>query len=123
MSILHGFLGNASEKDIHEVETELHSILLDGEKVEQAYKLIRDLFIFTNKRLILVDKQGITGHKTEFMSIPYGSISYFSVETAGMLDLDSDLHIGVRSGPTITKKFRRDSQIEKVQKTLASYIL
>jgi len=123
MTNIHGILGNASEKDINEVKSEVDGILIEAEVIEHAYKLIRDLLIFTNKRLILVDKQGITGKKAEFLSIPYASISYFSIESAGHFDLDSDMKIGVRSGPTIIKKFRRDSQIENVQKTLARYIL
>lgn len=64
--------------------------MLEGENVEAAFKLVRDLIVFTEKRLILVDKQGITGKKTEFQSIPYKSISRFSVETAGRFDLDSE---------------------------------
>ncbi len=61
--------------------------------IEKAYQLIRDLFVFTNKRLILVDKQDLTGHKVEYQSLPYKSIIHFSVETAGHFDLDAMLKI------------------------------
>jgi len=55
--------------------------------------LIRALFVFTNKRLILVDKQGLTGNKVEYHSLPYRIITHFSVETAGHFDLDAELKV------------------------------
>lgn len=64
MGIFDGFIGNASEADIKEVQDEFSAVLAPSEQVEKAYRLVRDLFIFTNKRLILVDKQGITGKKS-----------------------------------------------------------
>ncbi|TKI78688.1 PH domain-containing protein, partial [Bacillus wiedmannii] len=84
-----GILGNASNASTESVERDLEKIMLDDEKVEHAYKLIRDLIVFTNRRLILVDKQGISGKKTEYHSIPYKSITQFSIETAGHFDLDA----------------------------------
>ena len=63
-----------------------------------AFKLLRDVYIFTSKRLILVDKQGLTGKKVEMLSIPYRAISRFSVETAGHFDLDAELKIWISSG-------------------------
>jgi hypothetical protein len=63
--------------------------------VHTAYLLIRDTILFTDRRLILIDKQGITGKKTEYHSIPYRSITHFAVETAGTFDLDAELKIWV----------------------------
>lgn len=65
-------------------------LLTSTETIEVGFKLIREFFIFTNKRLLLVDKQGITGKKVAYMSILYKSISRFSIETAGHLDLDAN---------------------------------
>ena len=65
--------------------------LAPGEVVEHAYQLIRDYFVFTNKRLVLVDKQGMTGSKVEYHSLPYKSITHFSIETGGTFDLDAEL--------------------------------
>ena len=62
-----------------------------GGKVEHAYQLIRDYFVFTDKRFVLVDKQGVTGSKVEYHSIPYKGITHFSIETAGTFDLDASL--------------------------------
>ena len=78
MGLFDGLIGNASEVNIQEVQKDYANILAPAEGIEKAYKLIRDMFIFTNKRLILVDKQGITGKKTEYHSIPYKSITHFS---------------------------------------------
>jgi hypothetical protein len=105
------------------VEKELEVIVTEGEKVEKAYKLIRDMIVFTNRRLILIDKQGMTGKKVEYHSIPYRSITHFSVETAGTFDLDAELKIWISSmQQPIQKQFKKDKSIYDVQKALALYI-
>ncbi len=124
MGILDGLLGNATEADIRGTEKDLQNILIANERVEQAYKVIRDLMVFTTKRLIIVDKQGVTGKKTDYHSIPYKTITHFSVETAGTFDLDAELNIWVSgSNAPISKEFRKDKSIYDVQKVLASYVL
>jgi hypothetical protein len=95
MGFLDGLMGNASELNVQEVQKEFQHVLAAGEQIEKAYKLIRDLFIFTGKRLILVDKQGLTGKKIELHSIPYKSITHFSIETAGTFDYDAELSFKV----------------------------
>ena len=70
MGLLDGMLGNASKVDAAKFETEFTQILAPGEKVEHVYQLIRDYFVFTDKRLVLVDKQGMTGSKVEYHSLP-----------------------------------------------------
>lgn len=79
MGFFDGLMGNVSEVDIKAVEKELEVIAVQNERVEKAYILIRDLIVFTNTRLILIDKQGMTGKKVEYHSIPYKSITHFSV--------------------------------------------
>lgn len=124
MGFLDGIMGNASEVNIGEVQKEFETTLTSDEQVEKAYKLIRDLFIFTNKRLILVDKQGITGKKTELISLPYRNITYFSIETAGNFDLDAELKIWVSGSSTpIQKQFNKSLNIYEVQSVLADYVL
>ncbi|MDV2683714.1 PH domain-containing protein [Alkalihalophilus lindianensis] len=124
MGLLDGLMGNASEINLTEVEKELEVILIDGEVIEKGYKLIRDLFIFTNTRLIVVDKQGVTGKKIEYHSVPYKSITHFSVETAGTFDLDAELKIWVSStAEPIKKQFKKDKSIFDVQKAIATYVL
>lgn len=119
-----GLFGNASEVDVREIQRDLEAILVDGERVVKAFRIIRDMFIFTEKRLILIDKQGITGKKAEYHSIPYKSISHFSVETAGTFDLDAEMKIYISGNMNpIQREFRRGSNITDVQKTLAAFIL
>ncbi|WP_164214773.1 PH domain-containing protein [Virgibacillus sp. YIM 98842] len=123
MGLFDGIIGNASEVDAAKVEKEVSELLTASEKVEHAYKLIRDLFIFTNKRLILVDKQGVSGKKTEYHSLPYKSITHFAVETAGTFDLDAELKIWVSGGSApIEKTFNKQLNIYDVQAVLASYV-
>jgi hypothetical protein len=117
-------MGNASEVEPSEIEGDFAQILAGGEKIERAYQLIRDLFVFTNKRLILVDKQGITGNKVEYHSLPYKSITHFSVETAGHFDLDAELKIWISGSPLpIEKRFNKNLNIYLVQSVLAGYVL
>jgi hypothetical protein len=93
------------------------------EKVVIAYKLVRDYVVFTDLRLLLVDKQGLTGKKIEFHSLPYKSISHFSVETAGHFDLDAELKIWISSATTpIEKKFSKAVNIFEVQALLAKAV-
>ncbi|KGE18916.1 PH domain-containing protein [Paenibacillus wynnii] len=124
MALFNGLLGNASQVDISEIKRDFAQILAPQEKIERAYKLIRDMFIFTDKRLIMVDKQGVTGKKTEYHSIPYKSISHYSVETAGHFDLDAELCIYVSGGSMPLKKtFNKSVNIYEVQAVLSQYIL
>ena len=123
MGLLSALLGNASEADVEDVERTLENILADDERVERAFRLVRDLLIFTNHRFILVDRQGMTGKKTSYDSIPYRAITHFPVETAGHFDLESELKIWI-SGTVepIQRTFTRGQSILEVQKALASYV-
>ena len=124
MGFLDGLFGNASEVNIDKIEKEMEILLTDGEEVQRAYVVIRDSYVFTNKRLILVDKQGITGKRIEYHSIPYKSITHFSIESAGHFDMDSELKIWIAgTGAPIEKEFKRDKSIFNVQQALSYYIL
>lgn len=119
-----GLIGNAREVDAQELQKDLDALLVEAEKVLRAFKIIRDLFVFTNRRLILIDKQGITGRKSDYHSIPYKSISHFSVETAGSFDLDAEMKIYIAGNPVpIVREFKKGTDLVAVQKTLADYIL
>ena len=102
----------------------MEGILIPGEQVELAYVLVRDLIVFTEYRLILVDKQGMTGKKTSYKSLPYRSISRFSVETSGHFDLDAELKIWVSSAvePSEVLQFKSDNSVIEIQQALASAV-
>ncbi len=123
MGLFSGMLGNASEVDSDELSKEFENVLSEDEQIDSAYKLIRDLIVFTNKRLILVDKQGITGRKKEYHSIPYKSIYEFATENAGTFDDDSELKLytSISKEPRVIE-FKGGGEIIQVQKTLAKYV-
>ena len=124
MGILSGLMGHSSEINAADLEKDFLNILIEGEQIVKAYQVIRDLFVFTDKRMILVDKQGLTGKKVEYKSIPYRFITHFSVETAGSFDYDSELKIWVSGQPLpIQKEIKKGANIIDLQKTLASLIL
>lgn len=125
MGLFSGLIGNASQKDSDKVEEQLADILIPNEQVRLAYALVRDLIVFTEKRLILVDKQGMTGKKTSYKSIPYRSISRFTVETSGHFDLDAELKIWISSAtePSEILQFNSDRNVVEIQQALAAAVL
>lgn len=124
MGLFNAIMGHASEVSIEKISDEFKPILVNGEHIEKAFKLIRDMFVFTNKRLILVDKQGLTGSKVDYVTIPYASIIKFSKESAGLLDLDAELKIWVRGEALpIKKQFGKNDNINDVYLILSQHIL
>lgn len=124
MGLLNGLLGNASTIDPREIAEELEPILASEETIEVAFKVIRDQFIFTSARLLLIDKQGLTGKKVEYLSIPYKAITRFSVETAGHFDLDAELKVWVSgAAEPIEKTLRGADNVAEIQKALATAVL
>ncbi|WP_368263803.1 PH domain-containing protein [Enterococcus innesii] len=125
MGLFDGIMGNATQLSDKSVEKELKDVLTADERIDLSFKLVRDLIVFTNKRLIIIDKQGVSGKKVEYKSIPYKSISRFSVETSGHFDLDAELKIWISSAelPAETLQFRKDKNIIAIQQALASAVL
>ncbi|RZJ65843.1 MAG: PH domain-containing protein [Flavobacterium sp.] len=124
MGLFNAILGNASEVSIADISKEFQPMLIEGENIEKAFKLIRDMFIFTNKRLILVEKQ-LVGTKTDYLSIPYSNVIKFSKESAGILDLDAELKIWIKDeAEPIKKQFGKGSDnINEVYRILGQHIL
>ena len=125
MGLFSALLGNAGAVNQETLVKDYGKLLITGEEIELGFKLIRDTFIFTNKQLILIEKQGITGSKIEYKSITYKSISRFSVETAGTFDLEAELKIWVSSEahPSIVKQFNKSVNVYDVQNVLAHHVL
>ena len=123
--MIDSLFGNASQVEPQKIQIQFADVLVSGEQVTMAFKLVRDMFIFTNKRLILVDRQGVTGSKVEYVTIPYKSIKYFSVETAGHFDRDAELKIWLANDkmPTVEKELKKGIDIIALQKLLAFYVL
>lgn len=124
MGFFDGLIGNASEVKVEKIVEEYERLLAPSERIEKAYKLVRDVFIFTNKRLVLIDKQGVTAKKVEYHSIPYRSITHFSIETAGHFDLEAELKIWISgASEPIEKTFNSSLNIYEIQTVLAEYVL
>lgn len=110
--------------DTTKLQEKYDRLLIDGEKVELGFTLFRDVFMFTDRRLIIIEVQGVTGSKVEYKSMPYKSISRFSLETAGTFDLDAELKIWISSEdtPSVCKKFNKSINVYEVQKYLAQKV-
>lgn len=122
MGFLDALMGNASEVSIEDVAEELAPILGESESLQKVFKEIRDMYVFTNKRLILIDKQGLTGRKVDYHTIPYKAITQFKLETSGHFDMDAELKIWVsgQSDP-IEKELKKDTVVG-IQQTLANFL-
>lgn len=125
MGLFSSLIGNAGAVKPDELREKYQRLLLEEEEIEIGFKLVRDTFIFTNRRLVLIDKQGVTGRKTSYFSVSYKSISRFSIETAGTFDLDAELKIWISSEnqPSLSYKFNKSVDVYEVQKLLASHVL
>lgn len=124
MSIISGLIGNAAETGIEDVKKDYGKLLGRNEDVIQAYQWVRDLLIFTDFRLIMVDIQGATGKKVDYHSIPYRSIRHFAVESTGHFDLEAELKIWVSGlgAEPLVYTFSRDADVYKVQALLAECV-
>jgi len=101
----------------------IEPILIEGEIIEGAFSHTRDMVWFTDKRIIAMDVQGITGSKKEFLSFPYSKITSFSVETAGTFDGDSDFKIWLSGFGAFEIKFHRNLNIRSIGKYLSQKLL
>lgn len=104
------------------VPHDVQELLINGEVAERAFRTVRNVAIFTNKRLIVKDVQGLTGSKVEIYSLPYSSVHMWSTENAGMLDFTSEVELWTRAG-NIKIQLKRDINIRSFERLLAEYIL
>ena len=104
------------------VPTDVSNMLIAGETAICAYKTVRDIAIFTNKRLIVRDAQGITGKKIEIYTLPYSSIIMYSTENAGIVDINSEVELWTKIG-TIKINLSRGIDVRELDKIFATYIL
>ncbi|HIF9200069.1 TPA: PH domain-containing protein [Photobacterium damselae] len=123
MGLFDALLGNAGAMDLNEATEDLAPILGPNETIELAYKLIRDMIVLTDNRLLLIDKQGLTGKKVEYRSIPYKSITMFTVESKSHFDMDAELKLWI-SGQhdPISLEFNGKTNIYTMQGLLAAKI-
>lgn len=105
------------------IPNDVQDLLINGEEAIAAYKTLRDSAIFTNKRLIVRDAQGLTGKKVEIYSLPYSSINMWSTENAGsFLDFNAEVELWTRAGH-IKVHLKKGVNIRKFDKLIANAIL
>jgi len=119
---------NASYLKLMEVDTakgarQVEGMLIPGETVVACFKNVRDSVVFTNKRVIAINVQGITGKKTDYTSLPYAKVQAFSIETAGVIDLDSELHLWFSSVGMVRFEFARGVDVKRLSVYIADDVL
>ena len=111
------------EMDTKEGQKVVEKLLIPDENVMFSFSSMRDKLIFTNKRIISVNVQGITGAKTDYTSIPYSKIQVFSIETAGTFDLDAELDVTVSGLGTVRFELSAKTNIRELGQHMSKYIL
>ena len=106
-----------------EIGKNLEALLLADESIIGVYKGIRDYVVFTDKRVIAANVQGLTGKKQDFTSLPYKKISVFSIETSGVFDLDSELELYFSGVGKVSFEFTGASDIVQIGKIISQYAL
>ena len=116
---------NLKPISIDEVRTEVMNLLVKGEIIAAAFKTVRDQLIFTNKRIISVDVQGLTGTRKSYSSLPYSKVQFFAIQTPcfGELVPDSELFLSFSNGFTAKFEFRGPVDIGAIGRMISEYVL
>ena len=114
---------NLKAIEISEVRKEVENLLIEDEKIICAFQTIRDQVVFTNSRIFVVNVQGITGKKIAYFSYPYSKIQYYGIETAGFMDIDSELVLTFSNGHILQFDFRSNVDIRMINSLISKYVL
>ena len=118
-----GFFARLKKVSSDEFGNIINDFLISGEDVIGAYKSVRDGVVFTNKRIIAINVQGLTGKKQDYTSIPYSKISTFSLETAGFFDLDAELELYMSGVGKVKFQFTGSTDVKIICKMISDYVL
>ena len=116
---------NLKPISLESVRGEVQGLLIHGEECIYAFQTVRDQLIFTNKRIISIDVQGLTGKRKSFASMPYSKIQYFSIQTPGFMELipDSELYIMFSNGATAKFEFKGNTDIGQIGRMISEFVL
>jgi hypothetical protein len=106
-----------------EIGPSVAPIMINGEQIIYCFKTVRDFVVFTDKRLIAVNVQGMTGKKRDYTSLPYNKIQAFSIETAGTFDFDAELDLWFSGLGKVRLEFKGRSDIRQLSQMIATYTL
>jgi hypothetical protein len=118
-----GFFARLKKVDNGDFEKMVSDILIPNEMIVCSYKSVRDGVVFTNKRIITINVQGMTGKKKDFTSIPYSKITTYSVETSGTFDLDAELEIYISAVGKLKFEFTGKTDVKAICKIISAYAL
>ena len=102
---------------------QVEDLLINGETVIGSYTAVRDYVVFTNKRIIAVNVQGITGKKQDYSSLPYSKVQAFSVETSGVIDLDSELELWFSGLGKVRFEFTGNTDVAGICRMISGFVL
>lgn len=107
------------------VRNEVNGLLISDERIISAFQTVRDQMIFTNKRIISVDVQGITGKRKSYSSLPYSKVQFFAIQTPGFMELfpDSELYIMFANGFEATFEFKGNVDIGAIGRCISEFVL
>ncbi|HDM8069478.1 PH domain-containing protein [Vibrio harveyi] len=109
--------------EVSKVRDDFHKFLIDGETVFAGFKTVRDQVVFTNKRVIAANVQGITGSKVDYTSLPYGKINAFSIETSGTFDLDCEIEFFLSEVGRVRFEIKGSFDLISFNKMISEYVL
>ena len=117
---------NLKPINLAEVRDEVNGLLIPGEEAVMAFRTVRDQLIFTNKRIISVDVQGLTGTRKSFSSLPYSKVQFFSIQTPSVAEIlvpDSELFLMFANGFTAKFEFKGNVNIGAIGRMISEFVL
>ena len=111
------------ETDKDGMAEKVRPLLVTGEELIASFKASRDYVVFTNKRIITVNVQGLTGKKQDFTSLPYSKVQAYSIETAGTFDRDAELELWFSGLGKVRLEFSGQYDLQGLSRMIGSYVL
>lgn len=107
------------------VRADVNGLLIGGETIVSAFQTVRDQLVFTNKRIIAIDVQGVTGKRKSFTTLPYSKVQFFTIQTPGFMELfsDTELLLMFSNGFTAKFEFRGSMDIGQISRVISQYAL
>lgn len=116
---------NLKPIDPNSVRSEVNGLLIEGEFIAAAFQTVRDQLIFTNKRIIAIDVQGISGKRKSYSSMPYSKVQFFTIQTPGFAEIipDSELFLMFANGYTAKFEFKGNVDIGQIGRMISEFVL